>query len=53
MLDDSTFEREVRSLRAIDDNYPKIILSLDYVVRDVPGGLIHRNVVEWLMDTKY
>jgi len=53
MLDNSTFEREVRSLRAIDDNYPKIILSLDYVVRDVPGGLIHRNVVEWLMDTKY
>lgn len=53
MLDDSTFEREVRSLRAIDDNYPKTILSLDYVVRDVPGGLIHRNVVEWLMDTKY
>lgn len=53
MLDNSTFEREVRSLRAIDDNYPKIILSLDYVVRDVPGGLIHRNVVEWLLDTKY
>ena len=53
MLDDSTFEREVRSLRAIDDNYHKTILSLDYVVRDVPGGLIHRNVVEWLLDTKY
>ncbi len=53
MLDDSTFEREVRSLRAIDDNCPKTILSLDYVVRDVPGGLIHRNVVEWLLDTKY
>lgn len=50
MLDGNVFEREVRSLRSIDDNYPKTILSLDQVVRDVPGGLIHRNVVEWLLD---
>ena len=49
MLDDTTFEREVRSMRAIDDNYPKTVLSLDTVVRDMPDGLIHRNVIEWLL----
>lgn len=49
MLNDSTYEREIRSLKSIDDNYPKIILSLDGVVRDVPDGLIHRNVIEWLL----
>ena len=36
-------------LKSIDDNYPKIILSLDGVVRDVPDGFIHRNVIEWLL----
>lgn len=50
VLDDRTYEREVRSLRAIDDNWPKTVLSLDPVSRDVPGGLIHRNVMEWLLD---
>ncbi len=49
MLDDNTFEREVRSLKAIDDNYPKIILSLDTIVRDLPDGLIHMNMIEWLL----
>jgi hypothetical protein len=49
MLNDSIFDREVRSMRAIDDNYPKTVLSLDSVVRDMPDGLIHRNVIEWLL----
>ncbi len=48
MLDDATFDREVRSFKAIGDNYPKTVLSLDPIVRDVPDGLIHRNAVEWL-----
>ncbi len=50
MLDDRTFDREVRSLKAIDDNYSKTVLTLDPVVREMPDGLIHRNVVEWLLD---
>ena len=50
MLDDRTFDREIRSLKSIDDNYPKTILSLDPIVRDAPDGLIHRNVVEWMLD---
>ena len=50
MLDDRTFDREIRSLKSIDDNYPKTILSLDPIVRDAPDGLIHRNVIEWMLD---
>ncbi len=50
MLDDATFEREVRSLKAIGDNYPKTVLSLDRVLREAPDGLIHRNVVDWLIE---
>jgi hypothetical protein len=42
-------DREVRSLKAIDDNYPKTVLSLDMVVRELPDGLMHMNVVEWLL----
>ena len=49
MLDDNTFEREVRSMKAIGDNYPKTVLSLDPIVRDMPDGLLHRNVIEWLL----
>lgn len=50
MLDDATFEREVRSMKAIGDNYPKTVLSLDSVVRGMGDGLIHRNVIDWLLD---
>lgn len=50
MLADATFDREVRSLKAIDDNYPKTVLSLDPVTRDMPDGLMHKNVVDWLVD---
>ena len=49
MIDDRTFDREVRSMKAIDDNYPKTVLSLDSFVRDMPDGLIHRNVIDWLL----
>ncbi len=47
LLSDETFIREVRSLKAIDDNYPKTVLSLDTVARELPDGLMHMNVVEW------
>ena len=30
MLDDSTYQREVRSLKAIDDNYPETGTVRDY-----------------------
>ena len=42
-------DREVRSLKAIDGNNPKTVLSLDTVVRELHDGLMHMNVVGWLL----
>ncbi len=50
MLQDDTFEREVRSLDSIRDSYPKTILSLDTVIRPAPNGIEHRNVIQWLLE---
>lgn len=44
-----TREREFRSLREIEDNFDKIVLSLDPIVRDV-DGIKHENLVDWLLN---
>lgn len=49
MATDSTVEREFGTLARIKDNYPKYVLSLDTVDRS-RGGIIHRNLLEWLLD---
>lgn len=52
LTDAQTFEREMSPLRAIADNYPKIILTLD---RYTPGnyeGIQVRNVIDWLLGEK-
>lgn len=49
LLPDDVFEREVRSLREIGDSYPKTILTLDAVKRQPPGGIVHMNVIDWLL----
>jgi len=44
-----TKEREARALKAMRDNYPKTILSMD-VIRESPGeGIRHLNVIDWLL----
>ncbi len=52
MLNDATFEREMCSLKAIRDNYPKTVLSLDRMLIEAPEpdppecrGLAHRQGV--------
>ena len=42
-------EREVAPLRAIDDNFPKTILTLDPGA-SVDGGIQIRNLVDWLLE---
>lgn len=42
---DKTQEREYRSLERIKDNYPKYILSLDYLLQK-RNGIIHENLIE-------
>ncbi len=47
--DEQTLQRELRPLKAVKDNYPKIILTLD---DDPPGdynGITRMNALDWLM----
>lgn len=49
MTAQETFEREMKPLRAIRDNYPKVVLTLD---RFTPGdyeGIQVRQVTDWLL----
>ncbi|NLA24547.1 MAG: ATP-binding protein [Bacteroidales bacterium] len=48
IADSKTAEREVRSLRAIKDNYPKYIISVDTILTDFEG-IKHINIVDWLL----
>ncbi|MBQ9181280.1 MAG: ATP-binding protein [Bacilli bacterium] len=45
-------QRELRSLRKIDDNYTKIILTNDIIPLSNEEGIIVRNVLDWLLDEK-
>lgn len=52
MTAQETFEREMKPLRAIRDNYPKVVLTLD---RFTPGdyeGIQVLQVTDWLMGEK-
>lgn len=51
MLPEDVYEREVRSLKDVDDNFPKTVLSLDSFLVPIGGGIRHRNLVEWLLDS--
>ncbi|MCL2149042.1 MAG: ATP-binding protein [Methanomassiliicoccaceae archaeon] len=50
IMDPSTAEREMRSLDAVGDNYPKTILSMDRVKVDPGKGVRHVNVIDWLLE---
>lgn len=50
MTSETTFEREMKPLREIKDNYEKIVLTLD---RYTPGnydGIKVVHVIDWLLD---
>ncbi|MFR7590780.1 MAG: ATP-binding protein [Longibaculum sp.] len=50
MVDQATFEREMRPLINIQDNYEKIILTLDNFTTGNYNGIKVINVVDWLLD---
>lgn len=50
MLQESVFDRETGSLLAVDDNFPKTVLSLDRPAFPLGKGLIHKNVIDWLLE---
>lgn len=43
-------EREFRPLKEIQDNYTKIVLSMDPIVTNA-DGILHRNLIDWLLDS--
>lgn len=47
-----TRTRELRPFKEIQDNYEKILLTLDLFTSDV-DGIRHRNLVSWLLDEQW
>lgn len=50
VLDKITLERELKPLRAIKDNYPKTILTLDTMPVVFHNGIKQQNVLDWLLE---
>lgn len=50
MTAEETFEREMRPLRSIRDNYEKIVLTLDRFSMGNYEGIKVTNVIEWLLE---
>ena len=51
VLDPNTFEREIAPLKKINDNYKKVILTLDELPMNYEG--IHQvNIIDWLLEKK-
>ena len=48
--DNRILDRELRSLKKIDDNYKKVILTLDKTPLSNEEGIVIQNVLEWLLD---
>ena len=48
--DNSTYERELNSLRKINDNYSKMILIMDKIPFSNEEGIIVKNALDWLLD---
>ncbi len=48
LAEPSTIKREFYPLEAIDDNYPKMVLSMDPVNRS-QNGIIHMNIIDYLL----
>lgn len=50
MMEKSTFDREMASLTAVRDNYPKTVLTLDRFTPGDYNGIRVVNAVDWLLD---
>lgn len=48
--ENKTLTRELNSLQKINDNYEKMILTMDKIPLSNEEGIIIRNVLEWLLD---
>jgi len=49
LADDTVVDREFGAYKGIEDNYPKYVLTMDK--HDFSqDGIIHKNVIEWLLE---
>ncbi|GAB6107325.1 ATP-binding protein [Fusibacter bizertensis] len=49
LAEESTIEREFSVLEAIEDNFPKIVISMDRVNRS-RNGIKHKNIIDFLLE---
>lgn len=49
LVNDDVIEREFGAFKAIDDNYPRYVLSLDKMDFS-RNGIIHKNIIDWLLE---
>lgn len=49
MTSESTFEREMKPLNSIKDNYSKTVLTLDRFTLGNYDGIVVLNVIDWLL----
>ncbi len=47
---EKTIEREFRPLESISDNYPKYVLSMDKFQKIDRKGIIHKNLIDFLLN---
>ena len=47
-----TFDREIRPLENIRDNYEKTILTMDRLTLGNYNGIQVRHLLDWLLETK-
>lgn len=54
LMSEEVRNREIRSLESIDDNYEKIILTMDKTINNDYNGIKVINIIDWLLedDTK-
>ena len=50
ILDKQTGDRELRPLQAINDNYPKFILTMDQPAIDDYSGIRVQNILDFLLE---
>ncbi len=50
LSNDDVKEREIRSLESINDNYEKIILTIDKLISNDYNGIKVMNIIDWLLN---
>ena len=46
-----TEEREYKPLETIKDNYPKYVLTMDYLLQQ-RNGIINENIIKFILENK-